>query len=184
MTPAASALVGNPQATTFQTSYPVPGPGTVETRTDCAGLRGFLPSRGALGWRLAFLQSPSSPVLLLIGWMLIVTAPSPPFLFEAQGTRLHTWDRGVSRLWAGEGESSSKSGTPSEGRLAKSDLKQPGGGPPRPELTNRTHCGIEMFCGHVATEHWEHDSCNREAELYILLDFNLIQNIPGIFYVT
>jgi hypothetical protein len=148
---------------------------------------GLSPKPGRLGVEAGFPSVSFQPCgiwLLLIGWMLIVTALSPPFLFEAQGTRLHTWDKGVSRLWAGAGEDSSKSGTPSEGRLAKSDLKQPGGGPPGPELTNRTHCKIEMSCGHVASEHLEPGLCNREAELYILLDFNLIQNIPGIFNVT
>lgn len=91
-------------------------------------------------------------------------------------------DKGASRLWAGVGEDSSQSGTPSEGSLGKSDIKQPGGGTPGPDLSNRTPCETEMLCGHVDTEHV--GLVHREAELYILFDFNLIQNIPGIFNVT
>lgn len=56
-------------------------------------------------------------------------------------------DKGVSRLWVGVGEDSSKSGTSSEGSLGKSDIKQPGGGTPGPELS----CEIENVlwsCGH------------------------------------
>lgn len=41
-----------------------------------------------------------------------------------------------------------------------------------------------MFCGHLATEHLDRDLNKREAELDILFEFNLIQNIPGIFNVT
>lgn len=143
----------------------MPGPETVETRADCAGLRGFPPRQGALEWRQASIQAFFSIWLLLIGWMLIVTVPSPSFLSEAQGTR--HMGQGCEQT-VGRGQRTSRSGTLSQGVSDKNDLKQLGGGIPGPELSNRTHFETETFCGRVATHHLE---CGKVQQGNRILNF-------------
>lgn len=104
------------------------------------------------GGRLPFSLSfqPCGIWLLLIDWMLIVTAPSSsPFLSEAQGTSVtQAWDKGVSRLWAGVEENSSRLGHHLKEAWTRPTLSTVKGDlPDQTSLTENTVATEHLECG-------------------------------------